>query len=96
MGIRPAVVEKIAGTTLRVTFVSSGSVPTTISSALIDKAEAVVNSTALVNSIGGGSFYAVHQLPTSPGWYINEWRATIQGNNYIERQFIRVRSMEVD
>lgn len=94
--MRPPVIERIAGTTLRVTFVSSGSAPTVISSALIDKSEAVVNSTAGVNSLGGGQFYAVHQLPNSPGWYINEWKATIQGNNYVERQFIRIRSMEVD
>lgn len=91
---RPTVIEKVAGTTLRVTFVSSGSVPTLISSALLDKADAVVNSTALVNSLGGGSFYAVHQLPNTPGWYINEWKATIQANNYVERQFVRIRTVE--
>lgn len=90
--MRPPVIEKIAGTTLRATFTSSGAAPTTISSALLDSNEVVINSQSAVGSLT--NFYALHQLPSSAGWYINEWKAAIQGLNYVERQFIRIRTVE--
>lgn len=92
--MRSPVIEKIGGTTLRVTFTSSGAAPSTISSALLDKNDALVSCGPGVGSLT--NFYFQHQLPTSPGWYINEWKATIQGLNFVERQFIRIRTMETD
>jgi hypothetical protein len=92
--VRPAVIEKVAGTTVKVTFVSSGSVPSLICSAILDKNETLINSQAAVGS--QTNFYVLHPVPSTPGWYINQWVAVIQANTYVERQFLRVRTMEVD
>lgn len=82
--------EDIAGTTFRATWVSSGVTPGLISSALRDSAENIISSVQGISS-GNGFYYAFHTLPTSPGWFINEWTALIgiNQNTYIKRQFIR-------
>jgi hypothetical protein len=88
-------IEKLAGTTIKPTFVSSGVTASPISSALLDRSEVLVNSIAAVSS-GNGHYYGFHLLPNSSCWLINEWRATIEGHSYIERQFVRVVWPEVD
>jgi len=93
--MRPPVLEKLAGTTIKVTFVNTGASASPISSALLDNAEGLVNSVSAQSS-GNGFYYALHQLPNSAGWYVNEWRAVIQANSYTERQFVRTRKMETD
>jgi hypothetical protein len=85
-------IEVIAGTAIKLTFVSSGAVPSNITSALLDQNEVCISSLAAVGSVT--NFYALHQLPNTPGWYINEWKATIQGLNYVNRQFLRLRTLE--
>ena len=92
---RPPVIEKLAGTTIKLTFVSSGSIASPISSSLLDKNEQLVNSIAAASS-GNGMYYALHTLPGSAQWMVNLWIAVVQANTYQERQFIRVRTMEVD
>lgn len=89
------VVERVAGTTLKVTWINSGVVPGTICSTLRDRDEALVNSTAATNS-GGGFYYALHGLPNSACWLVNEWIAVIGANTYVDRQFVRVLKPEVD
>lgn len=82
------ITERIAGTTIRTTMVSSGAVGATVSSALFDKNESLINSVAGVAS-GNGFYYAIHTLPKTPAWYANEWIAIINTNTYVDRQFIR-------
>jgi hypothetical protein len=93
--MRPPVIEKIAGTTLKVTFVNSGTTASPISSALFNASEVLVSSVAATDSLNG-FYYANHLLPGSAQWMINEWRATIAANTYVERQFVRIRTMETD
>lgn len=89
------VIERVAGTTVRPTWVNPGVTPTSISSALLDADEQLVNSVAAISS-GGGYFYALHTLPNSRAWYVNEWSSVINGYPYKHRQFVRALKPEVD
>ena len=89
------VVEVIAGTTLRTTLVNSGVTPTGIFSRMMDASETLVNSFACVSS-GNGHYYAVHTMPGSAQWLVNEWQCVIDGYTYISRQLVRVRVLETD
>lgn len=89
------VIEKLGGTTLKATWVSSGDLASPISSALFDRNETLVGSIAAVSS-GNGFFYAVHLLPNTRGWYVNQWIGVIGANTYIDRQLIRCTMPEVD
>lgn len=93
--MRPAVIEKLAGTTLKVTFVNTGATASPLCSTLLDKLENLVNSVAAVSS-GNGLYYALHLLPNSAQWMVNRWWGVIQTNTYTESQFVRVRTMEAD
>lgn len=86
-------VEVIAGTTLRTTWVSSGVTPTNIFSRLsTGSADTLVSSFAGVSS-GNGFYYALHTVPNSGQWLVNEWQATIDGFPYFSRQLIWVREL---
>ena len=93
--MRIPTVEVIAGTTLRATWVNSGITPTSIGSALITGSETLVNSIPGVSS-GNGFYFALNPIPTSGGWYINEWIAIIGSNTYVDRQLVRSIRLEVD
>lgn len=95
MPLQKQVYDALAFTTEKLTWVSSGVTPGSISSALIDKNEVLISSTAGTSS-GNGFYYAIMVHPGSACWVVNEWRATINGNLTIQRQFGRVRTMEVD
>jgi hypothetical protein len=83
------VIEKIAGTTIRPTWVSSGSNPSYITSLLYDKDENVIDTQFAINS-GDWGWLALHQLPSSPNaWYVNRWFAVIDANTYVNVQFIK-------
>lgn len=93
--MRIPVTERIAGTTLRATWISSGTAVSSIYSILRDSEEAIVNTATPVDS-GNGHFFAIHPIPTSAGWYVNEWVAIVAANTYIDRQFVRSIRPEVD
>lgn len=90
----PPIVEVIAGTTLRATWVNSGVTPSSLSSALLDPNDAVIN-TYVAASSGNGHYFAVHHVPTSYPWYVNRWFAFIEGNTYQNRQLVRAHKLEV-
>ncbi len=89
------VYKTLARTTEVFAWVSSGAVAGTISSALIDRNETLVSSIAATSS-GNGFYFANMTMPGSAQWLVNEWRATINGNLFIKRQFLQVLTMEVD
>lgn len=93
--MRANVFERIVGSTFEGTWVSSGTIPSQISSALIDRTLSVVSSTAAVSSLNG-SFYSLHQLPSTPGPLVNEWRAWINSYQYVNRQIVKVIDLKVD
>lgn len=92
--MRINVIERTAGSTVKVTWCNTGSVPGQISSALRDRDETLVSSVTASDS-GNGFFYAYHTLPTSWGpdithyWMVQEWRAILNSVPYYDRQFIR-------
>lgn len=88
-------IECIAGTTIRTTWVSSGVAPGAISSALISGSETLISSASAVDS-GGGHYYGLIDVPTSGGWYINEWIATINSRPYRNRQLVRSVRLEAE
>jgi hypothetical protein len=87
--------DRIVGGTFKGTWVSSGATANPISSALIDKNQAVVSSVSAVSS-GNGFYFAYHQLPNTPGYYVNEWRAGVGLTTYVNRQLVRVNDVKVD
>lgn len=93
--IYPAPVERIAGTTIRPFWISSGTAVSSAFSTLYDRSENVVNTAIVVDS-GNGHLFAIHQLPNSRSWYVQEWRVHVQGFDYVDRQFIRTSKGEVD
>jgi hypothetical protein len=93
--LRFPIIEKVAGTTLKATLVSSGATINPVSSALFDINETLVNSIAATSS-GDGHYYAMHLLPNTRAWYINQWIGVIEANTYVERQFVHALKPEVD
>lgn len=93
--MRVQIIEAIAGTTLRTTWVSSGVSCDAISSALLTGSETLVSSIAATSS-GDGHYHALHGLPTPGGWYVNEWVARVGVNTYVNRQLVRANRLEVD
>lgn len=90
------VIEEMVGNTLKVTWVNSGVTPGAISSALYDRNEFLVNSIAATSSLNG-FYYALHTIPTSYiGFYVNEWKATINAQDYFRRQYIRAQRFQAD
>lgn len=89
------VIRTIGGTTLKPTWVNSGVTPTSLSSALLDASENLVNSIAATSSLNG-FFYALHAVPNTRAWFVNEWIAVVGVNTYVSRQFINAQKLEVD
>lgn len=88
-------IKIIAGTTLKTTWVSSGVTPSGITSAILDSQDAVVDSISATSS-GNGFYFGLHTMPSSPGYYVNEWRAFINSKPYINRQLIRNMTLETN
>lgn len=93
--MRIPVIETIAGNTLRVTWCSSGVIAGALGSALWSGSETLINSVAAVDS-GNGFYYALHNVPRSGGWYVNEWVGQIGVNTYVSRQLVKSFRLEVD
>lgn len=89
------IITKVAGTTIKPTWVSSGTTASPIISRLLDNSETLVSSCAGVSS-GNGFYYATHLLPNTRAWYVNEWIAVVNANTYVGRQFYRAVLPEVD
>lgn len=87
--------ERVVGTTFKGTWVNSGSAPSQITSALIDKTQTVVQSIAAISSLSG-FYFSLHQLPNTPGAYVNEWRAWINSYQYVNRQLVKLIDLQVD
>ena len=83
------------GNTIKFTWVSSGSSPSTIFSTIISGSETVVSSLTATDS-GNGHYFANHPAPSSRGYYVNKWVAQISVNTYVAKQKFEVIDTEVD
>ena len=82
------------GSTIKFTWISSGSSPTTIISSVLDGTETIVSSKTATSS-GDGHYYSYHSVDT-PGYYVNQWLAQVSANTYVGRQKFRAVRTEVD
>lgn len=87
--------EIVAGSTIKLTWINSGVTPSSIACTLRDRNETLINSVAATTS-GNGHYYAVVLHPGSAQWVVNEWVAVINANTYVDRQFGKVVTLEVD
>lgn len=85
----------LAGTTRQFTWISSGSTPSPISAAIIDGGESVVSSSSMTSS-GNGHYYISLTLPSTEGYYVREYRATVNGLVYKDKKRFKVVQGTVD
>ena len=93
--LKVPLLEVIAGTTLKLTWVSSGVTPTSLRMCLRDKDEALVSSVTPTNS-GGGLYFAPLFVPRSWPYYIAETIAVIDANTYANRALVKAQKLEVN
>lgn len=86
--------EVLVGDTFKQTFIASGTDPSVITAAVLDGNETVVSSGAGVNSLNG-HFYRNVKVNT-PGYYVSQWDATINGLPYKRRLRFKAILNEVD
>jgi hypothetical protein len=89
-----AIVEAVAGTTLKLTWVASGVTPSGIYSHLVTGSEAIMSTVAGVSS-GNGAYYALVTLPNSDAWYVNKWYAYIGTSTYVAQQLVHAHKLGV-
>ena len=87
--------EFIIGDTIELSWVSSGSSPSDIYAAVYDGDETMVDSMTLSSS-GNGHYFFDYTLPTSTGYYVVEYVATISSNPYKSRKRFKTVRNEVD
>lgn len=80
------VYDCIAHSTKKLTWVNSGSVPSSIACTLRTFDDTLISSVTATGS-GNGHYYAEVSHPGSRQWLVNEWIAVINGNTYAHRQF---------
>ena len=87
----------LTGDTRRVKWVSSGEAPSDISAAFRagDTSETVVTSATMIDS-GNGHYWANLIVPYTPGFYVAETSAVINGYPYRRRLRFRAVMSEVD
>ena len=89
-----AVKKILVGDTFKMTWISSGAVASTISAAIYTGSETLISSGTGTNS-GNGHYWRTTLINT-PGYYVQEWRAVISGNQQKRRQRFKVVLNEVD
>lgn len=89
------VIDVIGGTTLRLAWVSSGAVPTTLIMNILDREEALVSSVSPVDS-GNGHYFAPLYVPSSHRWYVGYTLAVVDARTYVNRVLIQTNKLEVD
>lgn len=90
-----AIKEFLTGNTQKVSWISSGETATSIHYAVRDGSETLVDSATMTDS-GNGHYYGLHTVPDTPGYYVVETTATINGRPYKNRERYRAIELEVD
>jgi len=85
----------LIGDTVRLTWVSSGAVPSAISSSVFDGSDTLINS-ASMSSSGNGHYFSDYTVPSSTGYYVAQTDATLDGLPYKNRTKFKVVKQEVD
>ena len=78
----------LIGDTRKVRWVSSGATVTAIHFAVYNGTETLVDSATMTSS-GNGHYYGLHTVPNTPGHYVVQTLATIDGRPYKTRERYR-------
>lgn len=87
--------RELIGDTIRITWVNSGVTPSAILAGVYDGDESLIDSASMVGS-GLGHYYHDHTVPDTPGYYVAETLATINGKPYKNRIKYKAVKEEVD
>lgn len=85
----------LVGDTMKVTWINSGVTPTALVAKLYTGSETVVGSTSMTSS-GDGHYFAAMTMPDTPGFYVLETLATIDGFPYKRRVKVQAVVEDVD
>lgn len=75
----------LCGNTVKIRWVNSGVIPTSLGFAVYNGSETLVDSGVATSSLTGG-FYYLHTVANTPGMYVAETNATIGGKPYKNRE----------
>jgi len=84
-----------AGSTRTVAWVNSGVSPIGLSVSILDGTDTLVSSSSMVSS-GNGHYFQPITFPSSRGFWVVEWNATINSKPYRNRMSVRTVLGEVD
>jgi hypothetical protein len=93
--LKVPILNAIAGTTLKLTWVNSGVTPSDICMSLLDRDETVVSSASAVSS-GNGHYFLPVYVPNSWQWYVAQSIAIVDARTYVNRALVRRWKLEVN
>lgn len=85
----------LIGDTVKITWVSSATVPSSAYAAIYNGSETLVNSVAMTSS-GNGHYFANYTVPGSAQWMVAETHVVINSLPYKKRTKFQVVKQEVD
>lgn len=88
--------QVLPGDTIKLTWISSGTIVSSMSFTVIDGSEAIVSSASNMTDSGGGHWYADYIVPNSIGFYVAHSTAVINGKPYKRATRFQVALYEVD
>ena len=88
-------IKRIIGDTIKVSWVSSGVTPSTISAAVYNGSETLVNSVAMTSS-GAGHYWSSYTLVNTVGYYAVKTHAVVSAAPYINKINFKAITGDVD
>jgi len=85
----------LIGDTVKLTWINSGTTPSSIVASVYNGSELMVDSGSMVDS-GNGHYYFNHTVVNSTGFYSGEINATISSLNYKRKIKFKAVTGEVD
>jgi hypothetical protein len=85
----------LIGDTMQVTWIDSGTTPSSLHFAVYNGSETLVDSASMTSS-GNGHYYGFHTVPNSTGNYAVKTFATISGKPYGRIEIYKAVNGEVD
>ena len=87
--------EVVAGSTIKLKFISSGDTFSPIYVDVRNGDETLVHSATMASS-GNGHYYYSYTVPTSSGFYSARMKGYVNSLAYIKPEWFRILPMEVD
>lgn len=87
--------QYLIGDTFPIVWINSGITPSAIIMSVYNGNETMVDSVSMTSS-GNGHYFALHTVPDTPGFYVAETLAIINGKPFKRRQKYEAVTYEVD